>query len=130
MSQKKLTRRNFIRKAAAASAAIGAPMIVPSTALGISKRPAPSNRIVMGCIGMGGMGTGNMQSFANHADAQVVAVCDVDTERRLKAKNIVEEIYAAQSKNGKYAGCADFNDFREIIAQNDIDAVLVCTPDH
>ena len=126
MSDKKgLSRRNFIK--AATVAAVGAPYIVPSSVFGAN---APGNRFTMGCIGMGGMGTGNMKNFLKRDDVQVVAVCDVDQLHRLQAKEIVEDHYAEKNRFGRYWGCNHYNDFREIIDRNDIDLVSIATPDH
>ncbi len=115
------TRRQFIRATAAATTALAAPVIVPSSALGKDGAVAPSNRIVFGCIGLGGQGRHNMGAFANHKDCQVVALCDVDTNNR--------KIALDQLKN-KGTDIALYTDFRELVARKDIDAVTVCTPDH
>jgi hypothetical protein len=99
------------------------PYVIPASALGADGRPAPSNRITMGCIGMGGQGTGDMRGYLGHNQVQVLAVCDVVKGKRDNAKGIVDQRYADQ-------GCAASNDFREIVARPDIDAVLIATPDH
>lgn len=125
-----LSRRGFLRGAAAATAGLAIPSIIPGSALGLGGTVAPSNRIVMGCIGTGGRGSGNMRSFLRFPQIQVVAVCDVDSKHRLDAKNAVNEYYAEQKSSGGYKGCSDHNDFREIIARDDIDAVSIATPDH
>ena len=74
------------------------------------------------------MGSSDMREALRQA--QVIAVCDVDSKRANNAKRAVERRYAAQSTNGIYKGCTAYQDFRELIARDDIDAVLVCTPDH
>jgi predicted dehydrogenase len=79
---------------------------------------APSNRITMGCIGVGAMGTGDMRAFLQHEDLRVVAVCDVRQASRQRAKEIVDAQYGDTS-------CAMYNDFRELLARNDIDAVSI-----
>jgi predicted dehydrogenase len=121
-----VSRRRFLKTAVAA----GAPLIIPASALGRSGHTAPSNRIVMGCIGVGGMGTSDMRGFLQKPVTQVVAVCDVDTDRREAARAIVEEHYAEKAPGGSYKGCDGYNDFRELIARGDIDAVVIATPDH
>ncbi|MEY4940873.1 MAG: hypothetical protein RIQ93_2608, partial [Verrucomicrobiota bacterium] len=67
--------------------------------------------------------------FINRDDVEVVAVCDVDTTRREAAKQRIEQAYAARS-GSTYKGCATYNDFREVLARKDIDAVVIATPDH
>ena len=123
----KTGRRSFLKQSLAVAAA---PWIIPASARGADGRPAPSNRIAMGCIGLGGQGTGDMRAFLGMADVQVVAVCDVDRDHRDKAKKIVEDQYAKDTSSGAYKGCDTYNDFRELLARRDIDAVLIGTPDH
>lgn len=120
-----LTRRSFLRHGTMAAAAAGFPAIIPSRVLGAG---APGNRITLGCIGVGRMGQGDMRSVMNLAD--VLAVCDVDANRLGDAKTTIETNYATHRPSGRYAGCAAYGDFRELLARPDIDAVLVCTPDH
>ena len=118
------TRRRFLKGAAATTVgAMSLPSIIPASALGKDGAVAPSNRLVMGCVGTGGKGTHNMQTFLRNADVQVVAVCDVDTNHRNRASNIVNQ------KNGN-KDCAAYKDFRELVARKDIDLVSVATPDH
>jgi len=119
-----INRRRFLKKASGAIAGAAAfPYVVSSSSLGKAGSVAPSNRVVMGCIGMGSQGTRNMQAFLEQKDAAVVAVCDVRESQRKKAKNIVDQHYGSNS-------CATYNDFRELIARKDIDAVSIATPDH
>src|SRR6186997_2164675 len=121
MSQnKKSTRRQFLQTA---SIALGAPMIIRSTALGNSDRPAASDRIVMAGIGIGNMGRGDLGAFLGRNDVQYVAACDVRTEFRNRAKETVDGRYGNKD-------CKTYNDFRELLARTDIDAVHVATPDH
>jgi predicted dehydrogenase len=117
------TRREFLRQAAAAGAVISAPLVVPASALGLQGTTAPSERIVMGSIGTGGMGRGNTNTFMNQPDVQLVAVCDVDTNHRNQARDLVNNKYGNKD-------CAAYNDFRELLARKDIDAVMIATPDH
>ena len=118
------SRRTFLKKALATAAA---PAIVPASVLGLGARTAPSDRIVMGCIGVGNQGGSNMRAFLSLPEVQVVAVCDVDAARRENARNTVNEAY---SNAADYKGCDTANDWREIIARDDIDAVSIGTPDH
>jgi len=89
MSDSVQSRRRFLRNAVGASAGVVAlPHIVPSTVFGAA---APSERITIGCIGVGGMGSGNMNSFLDKKLAQVVAVCDVDKNNLNRAKAVAAD---------------------------------------
>jgi predicted dehydrogenase len=119
-----VNRRQFLKRATtAAAAAVAAPYIVPASALGRSGYVAPSERIVIGCVGVGGMGTGNMNSFLGFREAQVVAVCDVDKGHRENARNLVNKRYSNED-------CAEYEDFRELLARDDLDVMSMATPDH
>lgn len=130
------SRRSFLK--AAAAGAITAPYFVPARAFGAN---APSNRITLGCIGLGNQGTPLMKRFLEQADAQVLAVCDVNRGSngykddhqvlgREPAKEIVENFYAERLPSNVYKGCDAYNDFRKVIERDDIDAVIVAAPDH
>lgn len=114
------TRRQFLKTA---GAAFGVPYIITSAALGNSERPPASDRIVMAGIGIGNMGRGDQGAFLGRSDVQYVGVCDVRTDFRDKAKDTVDKRY----NNGD---CQSYNDFRELLARPDIDAVHIATPDH
>ncbi len=114
------TRRDFLKTA---GATIAVPYIITSTALGNDERPAASDRIVMGGIGIGNMGRGDCESFLGRGDVQYVAASDVRQGARDWAKARVDKHY----QNGD---CQLYNDFRELLARTDIDAVHVATPDH
>jgi len=123
MGKQTPTRREFLKAAGATSAVMAAPIIIPSSALGDDNVDAASERIVMGGIGIGNMGRGDQNSFLNRRDVQYVAVCDVRGGVRNGAKGKVD---------GKYGNkdCAAYNDFRDLLAREDIDAVHIATPDH
>lgn len=136
----KISRRTFAR---AAMAATIAPVIIPSRARGNEVVPPPSERINVGVIGLGGLGMGHVGRFLQAGGTQVVAVCDVQAihyrdqewEKRSPcgrdaAKAVVEDFYGEQMRRGAYAGCDAYSDFRELCAREDIDAVVVATPDH
>jgi predicted dehydrogenase len=120
MGKHTATRRKFLKTA---GAALAAPYVITSTALGAPDTPPASERIVMAGIGIGNMGGGDQGAFLGRADVQYVAVCDVRKNVRDGAKGKVD---------GKYGNrdCKAYNDFREIMAREDIDAVHVATPDH
>ena len=117
---KKPTRRDFMKTT---GAAFGVPYVITSAALGNSERPAASDRIVMGGIGIGNMGRGDQGAFLGRKDVQYVALSDVREEVRDKSKANIDRHY----NNGD---CKVYNDFRELLARTDIDAVHIATPDH
>ncbi|MDA1273022.1 MAG: Gfo/Idh/MocA family oxidoreductase [Verrucomicrobia bacterium] len=123
--QSTLTRRAFLRGTCLATFAI--PTLVPSTVFGAN---APSNRITIGCIGVGRMGRGDAQDFMRFGNAQIIAVCDVDAKRMADAKQLVERRYATRAPEGSFKGCSEHGDFRDLIARPDIDAVSIVSPDH
>jgi len=119
-----MNRRQFLRQSAALAGVLGVPVIVPSSVPpGRPATPAPSNRVALGCIGLGIQGTGNMRAFRGNPEVQVVAVCDVHETQRRQAKQAVDEAYGNES-------CAAYKDFRELMARKDIDAVQITAPDH
>jgi len=124
-ARQRVTRREFLRRTAGvAGSALALPYIVPSAALGKAGAVAPSNRITIGFIGVGGHGIDmNLRTFLGQPDAQAVAVCDVDSNNMNKARDIVNQKYGNTD-------CATYKDFRDVIARDDVDAVMVSTPDH
>ncbi len=119
------TRRRFLK---ASAAAVAAPLVLPSRLLGGS---GPSGKITVGMIGMGRQAVNsNLRSFVRIPDCVVVAVCDVDAWRMEQGKAAVEKAYAKDAASGAYRGCRTYRDFRELLAQKDIDAVMISTPDH
>ncbi len=118
------TRRDFLRRSAAAGAGLFClPTMIPSSVRTGSKKVLPNDRINLGFIGVGNMGTGHLRSCTGYDDVMVTAVCDVRKEHRDRAKEIVDTAYGNTD-------CAAYNDFRELLARGDIDAVLTATPDH
>jgi hypothetical protein len=123
-------RRSFLRRTAAAVGALSSPWALPSHLLAANQPVAPSERITVGIIGRGAMGSGHVHRLAYDSAFQVVAICDVDKERREAGRQTVEDIYAVHKPSGTYRGCRAYNDYREVLARDDIDAVLIATPDH
>jgi predicted dehydrogenase len=115
-SQRKITRRQALQIAAGAAA----PLFIPSRLLG---KDSPSNQIVMGFIGVGWMGEGNLGSFLGQRDCRVVAIADVDSRHLQKAVDQVNDKY-------KNKDCQGYKDFRRLLARSDIDAMCISTPDH
>ena len=135
------TRREFLKKAGA----IGLPLLVPAPVLGRAGRKPPSDRIVMGCIGLGGQGTYNMKAFLSQNDVEVVALCDVNrgsddydmlyqfngnSAGLAPAVQRWRDFNADRRRSGRSGDPATYHDFRELLQHPDLDAVTVCTPDH
>ncbi|HUS93480.1 MAG TPA: Gfo/Idh/MocA family oxidoreductase [Phycisphaerae bacterium] len=123
---RQMNRRSFLKAAATVAAA---PYVLTSDALGAPGRAPASERIAMGFIGQGGQGGGHL-GISGRGDIQTLAVCDVDANRRYAAQQRVEKMYAQRTASGQYTGCAAYDDFRDLVARDDIDAVLIATPDH
>jgi len=111
-----ITRRGFLRKGAAATAA-AAPMFVSSRVFGAN------DRFTLACIGTGGQGRGDLSWLLRFGELQVVAVCDVVAGHCNAARDMVNAHYRNQD-------CRTYRDFREIIHRDDVDAVSIATPDH
>jgi len=119
----KLTRRRFLKRGALAASAVALPHFIPAAALGRGGAVAPSERIVMGGIGLGGRGSSDLGVMLGMPDVQWVAVCDVVKERREVAKNLVD------TRNSN-RDCAMYGDLRLLLAERtDLDAVLIATGD-
>ncbi len=132
-------------EAAAAGAAFA---VVPRHALGGAAGPAPSDKTTLACIGMGGQGHVNLFNLLKFDDVRVTAVCDVHregsgyiswnwmkgTDKRLggrePARILVDEHYAGVKGRGASRGCRAYADYRVLLENEDIDAVMVAVPDH
>ncbi len=121
MNKHQSTRREFLKTATAATAVVAAPVVIPSSAPGNADTPAANEPIVMGGIGLGNMGKGDMGAFAGNRSVEYVAVCDVRRDVREERRAWIE----GRHRNRK---CAAYNDFRELLARTDIDAVHIATP--
>ncbi len=112
------TRREFLKTTAAAAAALSAPTVIPGSALGAGTQPPPSERINLGIIGCGNMGTSNLSVCTKYPDVVVTAACDV-WDARL-------EVVTEQFKTT----CKGYRDYRELLQKKDLDAVIIATPPH
>jgi predicted dehydrogenase len=124
MSPKNFNRRQFLKRATTMAAGTAAlPYLVSASALGQSGSVAPSNRITIGNIGAGPQGFGVTSGLLHQEDAQVVAICDVKRQVREERRQLVDEHYGSK-------GCEVYNDYRDLLARDDIDGVVIGTPDH
>ncbi len=138
-SKHPLSRRNFL---AASAAGIFVPTIIPSSALGLGGRPAPSNRINVACLGFGTIAHSTVTGFLRDDRAQIVAMADPNRKSgsygysgekeggRLVGMQIVNEYYAEAEGRTHYRGCRAYEDFRDLLDNEDVDAVNISTPDH
>ncbi|MDG2012450.1 MAG: Gfo/Idh/MocA family oxidoreductase, partial [Pirellulaceae bacterium] len=117
---KPLNRRKFLKSTALASTAAALPTIIPGSALGLNGTVAPSERIVVGGIGIGNRGTYDLGCFLQQPDVQFVAVCDIKQKRRMAVKKMADQKYGNDN-------CAMYRDFRDLLDRDDIDAVLIAT---
>ena len=134
-----MNRRTFLSLLPPAGAIAG-PAFVPASALGQAARPAASDRVTLAVIGTGNQGTGDMREFLKDERVQVVAVCDLNRMSpgywdggiggREPARSFVEWHYGREKRSGAYKGCGMHEDFREVLARKDVDAVLIAVPDH
>ena len=122
----KHTRRQFLQATGSVSALgatiTGLPLFVSSRAFAKGNRPAPSDRIGIGFIGVGNRAGGNIKGITQFPQADIVAVCEVDSSRLAAAKLNVEK------KSNR--ACSTYSDYRRLLENKDVDAVVITTPDH
>lgn len=123
---KGLGRRIFIRDTALA---IGAISIVPRHVLG-KGLTAPSDKVNLGFIGLGKQSKGLVNRFTGRTSAQIVAGCDVWTTKTKWFRKHVQSAYTKERQQRKYRGVKVYGEYRELLAREDIDAVVIATPDH
>jgi len=122
--ENKSSRRSFLKNSVSLVAGtIVLPHIIPSSALGMNGIVPPSDRIVMGSIGVGSQGTGNMKGFLRFKEVQLVSMCDLDSSHLEKASEIVNQYY-------KNKDCRTYKDYREFLEKEKLDAVCISVPDH
>jgi predicted dehydrogenase len=130
MQKQDIDRRQFLKTVAGiTAAAVSFPYVVPASALGGSGGTPASSRITLGFIGTGKQSKHLESSFLNSPGTQVVAGCDVDRLKLERSKKIAEDHYAGKSGRA-YGGFKTYGDFRDLLARDDIDAVVIATPDH
>jgi predicted dehydrogenase len=121
------SRRAFLRQATLAATA---PLVIRSSVLGAESRAAANSRLGIGFVGTGRQAIhANLPPFLAHADTQIVAVCDVDSWRCEQARRKIEDYYGVYRPAG-WTGLQVTRDFREVLANPGVDAVMISTPDH
>ncbi len=123
----RLSRRALLKRTAAVAGSLAAPLVVPGSVLGLDGATAPSNRITVGSIGVGMMGRGHFRIFTRYPDVELLALSDIDPWRRDDSTRVLEQAYAARRASGVAHGFRAYSDFRELLARDDIDAVIVAT---
>jgi len=113
------SRRSFLKKSALAASF---PLLVPSSVLGLGSTTAPSNRIVLGGIGLGPRGRQVLRAFLKQSDCQFVAIADPQRGRREHVKRTADRAY-------QNTDCAAYGDMGEVLSRDDIDAVVIATGD-
>jgi len=127
----KHSRRAFLKKTSACAAgSFMMPYVITSTALGTPSTPPASERVTVGHIGVGNQGGGLLQGFLGVEGGQSIAVCDAFTNRRVERAAQIDKRYADATGKADYAACLMIEDYRELLARDDIDAVVIATPDH
>jgi predicted dehydrogenase len=118
-----LSRRRFLRRTSLAAGALSLPVFLPSAVLGRAEAAPPNSRINVAGIGLGIQGTNNLRAMMSRAEVRVIAVCDVHEAQRARGVKLVNDHYGDQA-------CAAYRDYRELMQRSDLDAVLICAPDH
>lgn len=142
-----INRRQFLQKTST-GLALSAVTVVPRSVLGGPGQISPSGKIRLAGIGLGGQGTENLIALQKLPEVQVVAVCDVNregggylswywsegNERRVSGREpvrrMIDDLYAKEQRSGQYRGCKAYTDYRELLEKEDVDAVMIATPDH
>lgn len=116
--QAQVSRRSFMQRTAAAGAFTAAvPYVVPANVLARNGKPSPNDKLQIGLIGAGGMGSGNLANCAKYPDVVVTGICDVWQARRDAAV-------------AKYPSAKPYHHFGDMLQQSDLDGVIIATPPH
>jgi myo-inositol 2-dehydrogenase/D-chiro-inositol 1-dehydrogenase len=122
-----MKRRTFLKTTGIAGAgAMVVPTIVPSHVFG---KNAPSNKVNIAQIGCGRMGRGDLSSVMNHERVNFMAVCDVDSKRMKEGKELIMNRYAQMGRPNA-VDVRMYGDYKDLLADKDIDGVVISTPDH
>lgn len=127
IENRRCSRRRFL---AGAAAGIAGFYVVPASVLGRDGHMAPSERITIGMLGVGNRGSSSLRAMQPLPDHQVVAIADCRRKRALLAQQQVDGFYAERLGKQSFSGCEIYNDFRDVLARDDVDAIWGCVPDH
>ncbi len=127
MSHLRMSRREFL---SGTLTLLGGTLAVPALIPHSVFAAAPGDQITMGFIGTGKQGTYLLRAFLNETGTRVLAVCDADRLKLERAQRVTNEYYAREQTTGSYQGCDMYPDFRELLGREDIDTVVIATPDH
>jgi len=128
-NKRSISRRRFLQ--AAAAAGLAAPTVIPRSALGTIDQPPPSERVTIGFIGCGRQCyLKNIPLFVRTPGVQALAVCDVDSWRMDNAVKQIKTQYDAGKAKGTFTAVDKYVDYQDLLARDDIDAVMISTPDH
>ena len=124
-----MERRDFLKNSSAVMAGtMILPTIVPSTVFG---KNAPSNKINIAQIGFGRIAKGHdLAETLKYDEARIIAVADLDSNRAAKGKELIEDFYAKKTGSKDAVNVKTYGDYREMLLNKDIDAVMISTPDH
>ena len=123
-----VSRRSLLKGAGAIAG--GLPLILDPT-LSVSRAATDANdRLNIACIGVQNRGNSLLQELLDRDDCQVVAICDVDEKLLTEWVEHSESAYAEQNDLGRYEGVTSYVDYREMLAQEDLDGIVVAVPDH
>ncbi len=127
MKRQPISRRGFLASTAAATAA---PTLVSAQALGLEGGVPANDRIIVGAVGCGVRGNSAIDVALDAPQCQIVAVCDVRRPRLVRAQEMCNSRYVRGSQKGTYKGCDTYHDYGDLLARDDIDAVILTPPDH
>jgi predicted dehydrogenase len=122
-----IARRRFLQTSLAG---VASPTLIGASALGRDGLIPPSERIVIGMFGVGNRGSSSLRAMQPLPDHQVVAIADCRRPRAELAQKYVNGMYAERSGRESFQGCEIYNDFRDVLARDDVDAIWGCVPDH
>lgn len=133
LSHTPMERRQFFKHATALGASLGLGGSLAAQTAHTAPQPrriGPNERINLALIGPGSMGLNHMRTLIGSDECQLLALCDVDTEALKKAEQEARKTYAEKNGSSTYRGLDTYADYRELLLRDDIDGIVIATPDH